>query len=243
MGGNHPVYPPRLYNPLRGALRGYAPPEYPDTIEAYFRQIYYEALDLLINGIKDRFNQTDFHIYKNCEQLLLKAANKLDYSHELAAVTDFYKTDFHLSNLRSNLEVLSANISNNGMPLKLKDIIAYMKQPRKGLLLNEVSMLLHLVLVMPATNATSERCFSALRRLKTYLRATMTQQRLNSTMLLYIHKDITDNLDLVNIANDFTFQSQHRRNILGTFTVTDLTSRPTCVSSVGIQTREPSTKI
>ena len=35
-----------------------------------------------------------------------------------------------------------------------------------------------LILVMPATNATSERCFSALRRLKTWHRATTFQQGL-----------------------------------------------------------------
>ena len=38
---------------------------------------------------------------------------------------------------------------------------------------------LSLVLVMSATNAVSERSFSCLRRLKSYLRATMSQSRLN----------------------------------------------------------------
>ena len=39
----------------------------------------------------------------------------------------------------------------------------------------EVHCLVSLILVMPATNATSERSFSALRRVKTFLRTTMTQ--------------------------------------------------------------------
>ena len=45
-----------------------------------------------------------------------------------------------------------------------------------------------LLLVMPATNATSEHSFSALRCVKTYLRTTMTQQRLNNLMVLHVHK-------------------------------------------------------
>jgi hypothetical protein len=47
-------------------------------------------------------------------------------------------------------------------------------------LITEAENLLRIVLVMPATNATSERCFSALRRMKTYLRSTQMQSRLNS---------------------------------------------------------------
>ena len=54
--------------------------------------------------------------------------------------------------------------------------------------------MLKLVLVMTATNAVSERCASALRRIKSNLRATMQQDRLNSLMILQIHKERTDTL-------------------------------------------------
>ena len=64
--------------------------------------------------------------------------------------------------------------------------------------------------IMPATNATSERFFSAFRRVKNYLRGTMTQQRLNNLMVLHVHKDITDSLKLQDIANEFVGISKHR---------------------------------
>ena len=64
--------------------------------------------------------------------------------------------------------------------------------------------------IMPATNATSERFFSAFRRVKNYLRGTMTQQRLNNLMVLHVHKDITDSLKLQDIANEFVGNSKHR---------------------------------
>ena len=51
-------------------------------------------------------------------------------------------------------------------------------------LLSEVRLLLKLILVLPATNATSELSFSALRRVKSYLRNTMGQERLNSLMAM-----------------------------------------------------------
>ena len=70
---------------------------------------------------------------------------------------------------------------------------------------------------MPATNSSSERSFSALRRVKSYLRSTMTQQRLNNLMILHVHKEQTDGLILKDVANEFVGNSQHRKNIFGKF--------------------------
>ena len=61
-------------------------------------------------------------------------------------------------------------------------------------------------LFFPATNATSERSFSALRRVKSYLPSTMCQQRLNNLMLLHVHEGITD---AINIASEFIGDSEH----------------------------------
>ena len=72
-----------------------------------------------------------------------------------------------------------------------------------------------LLLVMPATNAGSERSFSAVRRIKTYLHSTMTQQRLNHLMLLHVHKSHTDSLNLVDVANDFIAGNDHRKHMFG----------------------------
>ena len=83
--------------------------------------------------------------------------------------------------------------------------------------------LVKLILVMPATNATSERCFSALRRVKTYLRGTMRQDRLNYAMMLHSHKNRTDNLNLINVANDFvTEKNDHHLNVFGRFKMSDV---------------------
>ena len=67
----------------------------------------------------------------------------------------------------------------------------------------QVIVLITLILVMPATNASSEHSFSALRRVKSYLRSTMSQPRLNSLMVLHVHKELTDLLKFVDVANEF----------------------------------------
>ena len=71
------------------------------------------------------------------------------------------------------------------------------------LLMQQVCNVARLLLTLPATNATSERTFSTMRRLKTYLRSTMSQMRLNHVMILSIHKELVSELDLHDIANQF----------------------------------------
>ena len=67
----------------------------------------------------------------------------------------------------------------------------------------QITMLATLLLLMPATNAVSERSFSALKRVKTYPCATTSHNRLNHLMTLHVHKERTDAINMVVIANDF----------------------------------------
>ena len=61
--------------------------------------------------------------------------------------------------------------------------------------MSEVHKLLKVYLTIPVTTASSEFNFSALKCIKTYLRNSMTQSRLNHCMLLHVHKDRTDCID------------------------------------------------
>jgi hypothetical protein len=71
--------------------------------------------------------------------------------------------------------------------------------------------------VLPATNAASERSFSSMKRIKSYLRSTMGQSRLNYLMTLNIkfYKELVDKLDLISIANEFVRGSD--LGVFGTF--------------------------
>ena len=42
-----------------------------------------------------------------------------------------------------------------------------------------------------------------MRRVKTYLWSTMSQKQLNSAMVLHIHKDLTNTLDLKSVCKEF----------------------------------------
>ena len=83
--------------------------------------------------------------------------------------------------------------------------------------MSEVFNILKILIVMPATNAVSERSASALRRVKTYLRTTMSQARLNNLMLLHIHEGETDKLCLERCLNQFVVCNEHRLTIFGKY--------------------------
>jgi len=79
---------------------------------------------------------------------------------------------------------------------------------------SEVERLLRLLLVVPASSATAERSFSCLRRLKSYLRTTMSQPRLNHMALLNVHQQAVDNLDLTAIQESFIGTQDSRQHML-----------------------------
>ena len=86
----------------------------------------------------------------------------------------------------------------------------------------KVFRLARLILTCPATNATSERSFSAVRRAKMDLQSIMTQN--------------TDALSLIDMANNFVSGSKHRLSIFGKFEETDNRKTEILVKSKSTQT-------
>ena len=97
--------------------------------------------------------------------------------------------------------------------------------------ISEVVKMIKLVIVMPVTNAVSERSFSVMHRLYTYLTTNMGSSCLNNAMVLHIHKARLGKLSMVDVANE----SDHRKTLFGRFDDVDLRRKSTTVKSVGIQ--------
>ena len=217
---------------------GCGEPSFAQSPKDLYHRYYFEALDLALEAIRDRFDQDGYHTYKNLQDVLLKAARGLAYDPELKAVLDFYRSDFNQSQLEIQLQHLTAHFKDLGDSQKnmsFKDVCEYLKSLPKCRcsFYSQVVVLVTLILVIPATNAGSERCFSALQRIKSYLRSTMSQVRLNFLMVLHVHKEFTDQLDLIETANQFVSNksADHRLTIFGKFTERDavgVTICPTC---------------
>ena len=75
-------------------------------------------------------------------------------------------------------------------------------------LFDQVERLVRLLLVRPVSTCEAERTFSALRRLKRWLRSSMSQKRLNSVAMCHVHHDILDILDLNTLMNEFISRNE-----------------------------------
>ena len=150
----------------------------------------------------------------------------------------FYRDDFNDDILRVQLRTLPAVIGQGeGSVNTFHDIRILVKQLKKPIrnLISEVATVIKLVIVLPATNAVSERSFCTMRRLYTYLRTNMRSTRLNNAMVLHIHKARLGKLSMVDVANDFVFESDHRKTLFGRFDDVDLRRKNIAVKSVEIQ--------
>ena len=107
-------------------------------------------------------------MYSKLEDLLVKAAKKEDYNEEGDFVIVFYRDDFHSNRLKMQLEVFASNIAEDSSVNNLPSVLEFLKElsfPQQSLI-SEVCTVASLILVMPASNAVSERSFSSLCRLK-----------------------------------------------------------------------------
>src|SRR5690606_3287598 len=71
-----------------------------------------------------------------------------------------------------------------------------------------VHRMLRILLALPVSVATAERSFSALRRLKTWLRNRMVEERLVGLALLHVHRDIL--IDVEELIDQFAFKKSRR---------------------------------
>lgn len=188
---------------------GESAPEFSSTVEDHYRRIYFEAVDLVVAAIQDRFDQKGFKMLQKMETIVSQQTSQSEVIRE---VTDFYGSD--LKRLQTQLNIFHVS---GESPTDLKSIIAHLTTLNmvEREFFSEIIKVVKLILVMPATNAVSERSFSALRRLKTWLRTTTTQSQLNWCMLLHIHKDRTDSLPMISVVNEFIGRCETRVRTFG----------------------------
>ena len=191
-----------------------------DDPKALHKQEYVEVLELLIGQLEARFSQRDFNTVCDIEEMLLNAANGKSVT--IPESITLYSQDIDVEKLETQLKLLHQFINVADETIKsitpmrsLAQVLNSCHVAKK--MLSEVDILLRIYFTIPVTTATAERSFSCLRRLKTWLRSTMSQERLNNLLLVHVHKNVTDSLSLQEIAQEFTAVNEKRRSVFGSF--------------------------
>ena len=167
------------------------------TPKDLFRHHYFDVLDLIIGELTNRLDQPTFAFIQNVEKLFIDAAN----GHEVSITQEIrkcYENDVDFDRLKQQLQRLPDLCSNFFKVTNVDTIVQVLVESDSRAirsLFSEVTKLLKLYLTIPITSSTSERSFSALRQIKTYLRNTMGQERMNHAITCFVHGDRTSAVD------------------------------------------------
>ncbi|XP_068213662.1 zinc finger MYM-type protein 1-like [Palaemon carinicauda] len=177
-----------------------------DSAEEFYRVEFFSVIDAAVLNIREYFTSTDLTEYQDLSSVLLTGTHKPEIitkypelNESLNQQLDFFHNQFKGSTVEDYRKIFA-------------DMV-----PEVRRMFPQVEALLRLLLVSPASSCTAERSFSALRRLKTWLRSSMSQQRLNHLMICHVHRDHLATLSPQAIAEEFIRAEDKRRTIFGRF--------------------------
>ena len=212
-----PTLPRKRRAPARLEV-GAGAPSYPQTAKDHLRRVYYEAIDLIVSAIDQRFNQESFTSYAQMETLLVKAANGEDYEAEFKFIQESYSEDIDTGALPGQLSTLEVMLKEEKISCFDEILLAVSQFPEpEKKLIQEVQTVCKLLAVNPATSAAGERSFSSARRLKTWLRSRMSDDRFTNLAVLNGHKQRTDSVPITEVAKEFVSRNENRKRNFGKF--------------------------
>jgi len=203
-----PLQLPRCSRPPK-RLAGQAPSYQAATVEEHFRKSFFVVLDTAIQQLDDRWqilDGTGLHVYKQLEEVLLTGT--------VADVVQNYADINHVS-LPAQLQMFIRHCQ----PRTIHSVRNAFQQmsPDMRSLFEDVELLARLLMVCPATSCEAERSFSAMRRLKTWLRNSMSQVRLNAAAVCHVHKDRLDSVSDMAVAAEFAGRTATRLAAFGRY--------------------------
>jgi hypothetical protein len=179
-----------------------------------------KIIDKMTNSLEQRFlKNKDMDAYARAELLLVSNDLTQDELQQQCNTSCAVFKDIEPGALTNELSMLAKcrRSGSSDIPSfqSLDDVMAFFsKRPAEyRALFRETIKMASLLTVAPATTATAERSFSCLKRLKTWLRSTMTQHRLNSCAILHAHRDVQP--EMIVVLQEFIELNEGRKRIFG----------------------------
>lgn len=177
----------------------------PLKFDENMRKIYFEVVDKFLSEYEKRFQD-------NTE--LMDILETFDRDSETFLSEDsmiqlfkLYSTHVDEIVLISQLSVAREYLKAN----KSKSIIDMVQSLEKmPIAFSQIIQLMYIVLTLPVTTASNERFFSTLKRVKSYLRTTMGDERLSHLMLMAVEPEMVKTFNMEDLVNEFALKRQRR---------------------------------
>ncbi|XP_026458556.1 zinc finger MYM-type protein 1-like [Papaver somniferum] len=151
-----------------------------------------------------------------------------------------YEMEFDINGdeLYTELKVLRSFLPNETK--KAIDVLSFLTN--MGGCYSNASISYRILLTIPVTVASAERSFSKLKLIKSYLRSTMSQERLNGLAMLSIEADMLSSIDCDSIINEFASVNAKRYVFCAIRDIDSSSSSRTCSKANEIDINSLSSK-
>ena len=203
----------------------YRPNAPAQTPEDYYRiNLTENFLAHLITSLNEKFDESTLITYESFSiipiALVEDVKKNIPWKDKLKKFIDFYKSDLpNIEGLDSELDMWETRWVKAARELQQSNPMQTVPKRISDTLLTSdkefypnINTILNILAVVPATTCTCERSISALRRLKTWLRSTMTNERLTGLALMHVHRHM--NFDVEKIIDNFARAYPRRMRLL-----------------------------
>ena len=181
------------------------------TVEEKFESHYYELIDAVLYELNRRFDDKKMYAILAIFNLINEESvceSCIEYNFKKL---DAYKEHISFKNLRNELNLWYEYKKRKSLRFSsFKDLIENFSKFNLKNIFPELFILIKIYLSIPISSATGERSFSALRRIKTWLRNTCGQERLSDLALLHIESEELDSINIDQAVDMFAKLSDRR---------------------------------
>ncbi|XP_025192782.1 zinc finger MYM-type protein 1-like isoform X2 [Melanaphis sacchari] len=160
--------------------------------DMYKINIYYIVLDIVIKEIQDRFKENDLNILQAMKDVIISEKPE---NNSIKLVCETYNLDFN--EVTIELAMFNRMFKTKYDEFNINNKIVYLLCGDIQIGFTNYTKIIKIFLTIPTNTSSCERTFSCLKRLKSYLRTSMGQERLSGLALLQIQREVPIDFDKV----------------------------------------------
>ena len=185
-----------------------------DQLSDPFKREMFDIIETMTNELKSRFVSKKPELLA-CGTFLPKSQDFMSYEVMAPLAEKYQCLGINCELLKGQVTVAKAMLSRSGASLSHpEDVLQLLMSMQTAF--PDLVLFGQLVLTIPVSSANAERSFSALKRVKTYLRSSMAEQRLNSLCLLGIERELSAKVmeDVTPVVDHFAKMKNRRGNLV-----------------------------
>ena len=101
-------------------------------------------------------------------------------------------------------------VDGEAVPWDPEDLLVFLQKHNLSAQFESIATLLKLALTLPVSSTHNERAFSCLKRVKTFLRSTITENRLSNLACISINRELVSHISIRELQQPFLNENTRR---------------------------------